>query len=78
MSQWLLVYIIIAISILYIIYKVWQSFHHKHKDGCTGYCAGCPFAANVSSRSFAPCEKSSSKSRREKKNPKKKAKSLEE
>lgn len=78
MSQWLLVYVIIAISIIYIIYKVWQSFHHKHKDGCTGYCAGCPFAANANDRSFNLCDKGSSEKRREKKISKKEAKSLEE
>ena len=78
MSQWLLVYIIIAVSVIYIIYKVWQSLHQKQKDGCTGYCAGCPFATNANRNHHAHCNKEMNEERKKKNISKKQAKSLEE
>lgn len=44
MTQYIFVYIIIAASLIYIGYKIWQAVSHKPKSGCTGYCANCPLA----------------------------------
>ena len=78
MSQWLLVYVIIAISVIYILYKVWQSFHQKQRVGCTGYCSGCPFATDAIRKRYAPYRKNAKEIKEEKNISKKEAKNLED
>ena len=50
MTQYILVYIIIAASIIYICYRVYWAVSDKKKGGCTGHCANCPFAEGIKKR----------------------------
>lgn len=78
MLQWILVYIIIAISAIYILYKVWQALHQKPEGGCTGYCPSCPLAADASRKRFSTCKKDVKEMEKRKNITKKETKNLED
>ena len=50
MIQYIIVFAVLAVAVVYAGYMVWRQFRGARSSECTGYCDGCPFAGQGGKR----------------------------